>query len=339
MALVAYRLALRGPLHLGTGREGDLADLDLLPRSDTLAAAIISLWRHVMPEASASDITHIAAEPPFAISSALPTVMVGGDWRPLLFIPAGTFDRLAELPSTLRKELKRIRFADFDALRALLSGRLPKTAAQYGEALISGNFRGELWHNQSRLRIQVDRIGDRPMEGMLYEFGSLQLGEPVRLSVIIDFIEESSRRGVEAALALLGDEGIGGDRSSGYGGFEIEQISENFGEDFAVLDGGARLSLSLLYPSRDEIEAGLLDAPAEYTIASRGGWTTAQGAATMRRKPVNMIVEGSVIRDLGRRTYGASPIVLEARDGDGPAHPVFRPGRAVTIPIKPPGAP
>ena len=116
MALVAYRLALKGPLHLGTGREGDLADLDLLPRSDTLAAAIISLWRHVMPEASASDITHIAAEPPFAISSALPTVMVGGDWRPLLFIPAGTFDRLAELPSSLAQRaqanpLRRFRCA------------------------------------------------------------------------------------------------------------------------------------------------------------------------------------------------------------------------------------
>lgn len=339
MALVAYRLAFEGPFHLGTGRDGDLANLDLLPRSDTLAAAIISLWRHVMPAASAGDVTHLAAAPPFAISSALPTVMAGGDWRTLLFVPAGTFDRVAELPSGLRKELKRIRFADADALRALLGGRLPVTAAQSGEALISGNFQGELWHHQSRLRLQVDRIGDRPMEGLLYEFGSVQLGVRARLTVVVDFIEEESRRGVEAALALLGDEGIGGDRSSGYGGFEIEQVSENFGKDFADLGDGARLSLSLLYPSRDEIEAGLLDAPAEYTIASRGGWTTAQGAGAMRRKPVNLIVEGSIIRDLRRRSYGASPMVLEAGAGAGPTHPVFRPGRAVTIPIKPPGAP
>ena len=140
MALIAYRLAFKGPIHLGTGRERDLADLDLLPRSDTLAAAIISLWRHVMPDASASDVTRIAADPPFAISSALPTVMIDGNWRTLLFVPAGTFDRVAELPSDLRKTLKRIRFADPDALRALLAGRLPNTAAPCGEALMNANF-------------------------------------------------------------------------------------------------------------------------------------------------------------------------------------------------------
>ncbi len=249
MALIAYRLAFNGPIHLGTGRERDLADLDLLPRSDTLAAAIISLWRHVMPDASASDVTRIAADPPFAISSALPTVMIDGNWRTLLFVPAGTFDRVADLPSDLRKTLKRIRFADPDALRALLAGRLPNTAAPCGEALMNANFGGELWHHQSRLRLQVDRLGDRPMEGMLYEFGAVQLDRRVRLTVVIDFIEEGSRRGVEAALALLGDEGIGGDRSSGYGGFEIEQVIEDFGEEFADLGSGARLSLSLLYPA------------------------------------------------------------------------------------------
>jgi CRISPR-associated protein Csm4 len=338
MALIAYRLACKSPFHLGTGRRGDLADLDLLPRSDTLASAIISVWRHVISEASATDVTRIAADPPFAISSALPTVMVGDAWRTLLFVPAGTFDRVAGLPSDIRKELKRIRFADSDALGALLNGRLPNTAAQCGEALISGNFEGDLWHKQSRLRMQVDRFNDHPIEGMLYEFGSVQLAAQVRLSIAIDFIDESSRGAVEAALALLGDEGIGGDRSSGYGGFEIEEVRENFAQDFADLGDGARLSLSLLCPARDEIEAGLLDAPAEYTIASRGGWTTSPGAAAMRRRPVNMLVEGSIIRDLGRRIYGASPMVLEGGDGAGTAHPVFRPGCAVTIPIKPPGA-
>ena len=176
------------------------------------------------------------------------------------------------------------------------------------------------------------------MEGMLYEFGAVQLDGRARLTVVIDFIEEGSRREVEAALALLGDEGIGGDRSSGYGGFEIEQVIEDFGEEFADLGSGARLSLSLLYPARDEIEAGLLDAPAEYTITSRGGWVTAPGAGTTRRKPVNMIVEGSIVRDLGRRSYGASPIVLE-EVATAPAILYSGPGRAVTIPIKPPGAP
>jgi CRISPR-associated protein Csm4 len=332
MALVAYRLAFKGPLHLGTGREGDLADLDVLPRSDTLAAALISLWRHVVPGASDNDVTRIAADPPFAISSALPTVRLGGKWQTLLFVPAGTIDRIANLSSVQRKQLKRVRFADLDSLRALLAGSLPENSAQYGEALITGYVQGDLWSERSRIRLQVDRLGDRPMEGLLYEFGGVHLGPRVRLSVVVDFIDESCRRDVEAALALLGDEGIGGGRSVGYGGFVIEHVEEGFSAD---LGSGARLALSLLHPSREEIESGLLDSPAEYTIVSRGGWATPPGMAGLRRKPVNLIAEGSIIRDLGRARYGASPIVLE----EGPGHPVFRPAVAVTIPIKPPGAP
>jgi CRISPR-associated protein Csm4 len=336
MALVAYRLAFKGPLHLGTGREGDLTDLDVLPRSDTLAAALISLWRHVVPGAADGDVTRIAADPPFAISSALPTLRLGGQWQTLLFVPAGIFDRIANLSSTQRKQLKRVRFADLDSLRALLAGRIPDNSAQYGEAMITGDFQGELWSERSRMRLQIDRCGDRPMEGLLYEFGGVHLGPRVRLTVVVDFIDESCRSDIEAALALLGDEGIGGGRSVGYGGFGIERVEEGFD---AELGSGARLALSLLHPSRDEIENGLLDSPAEYLVVSRGGWATPAGAAGMRRKPVNMIAEGSIIRDLGRAHYGASPMVLEAGGGAGPAHPVFRPGRAVTIPIKPPGAP
>ena len=336
MALVAYRLAFKGPLHLGTGREGDLADLDALPRSDTLAAALISLWRHVVPGAADSDVTPIAADPPFAISSALPTLRIGGKWQTLLFVPAGIFDRVANLSSARRKQLKRVRFADLDALRALLAGSIADNAAQYGEAMITENFQGELWSERSRMRLQVDRLGQPPMEGMFYEFGGVHLRRRVRLTVVVDFVDESCRRDLEAALALLGDEGIGGGRSVGYGGFGIEQVEEGFS---AELGSGARLSLSLLHPSREEIESGLLDSPAEYLIVSRGGWATPAGTAGLRRKAVDMIAEGSIIRDLGRAHYGASPMVLEAGGGAGLAHPVFRPGRAVTIPIKPPGAP
>jgi len=333
MSLVAYRMGFKGPIHLGTGREGDLADLDALPRSDTLAAAIISLWRHVVPSASGHDITHLAERPPFVISSAFPVLRVGGKWEPLLFAPVSIFDGIGNLREGLRKAFKKIRFAEVVSIRALLRGDLPDKRSIVGEALLASDFAGELWNNQFRLRLQVDRLGDRPMEGRLYEFGGLHLGDEVKLSVLLDFIDESCRPDVEAALRLLGDEGLGGDRTVGYGGFEIEHIDENFDPK---LGSGARLSLSLLHPSPDEVEHGLLDAPAEYLITQRGGWATASSGASFRRKLANMLAEGSVIQDLGRRRYGNSPVTREGGDGFGPSHPVFRPGGAVTIPIEPP---
>jgi CRISPR-associated protein Csm4 len=333
MALTAYRLACKGPIHLGTGREGDLADLDTLPRSDTLAAAIISVWRHVVPGVSQLDVTNLAEQPPFTISSAFPVLEVDQRWEPLIFTPVGIFDRMANVPTSLRKEFKKVRFADTSSIQALLRGRLPDRWSLVGETLLARDPTEELWSSQFRLRLQVDRLGDRPMEGRLYEFGGLHLGDQVRLSVLLDFFDGSCCRDVEAALRLLGDEGIGGDRTVGYGGFEIEHIDENFDPK---LGAGARLCLSLLHPSPNEVEQGLLDEPAEYLIAPRGGWATSTAGIGLRRKTVNMLVEGSLIRDLNRSRYGDSPVVLEPGDGFGMDHPVFRPGGAVTIPIETP---
>lgn len=287
----------------GTGREGDLADLDTLPRSDTLAAAIISLWRHVVSNASDRDITHLAEQPPFVISSAFPTLQVLGKWQPLIFVPVGIFDSLGSLPAGLRKTLKKVRFADPGSIGALLRGSFPDKWSIIGEALVGAELNGDLWSYQYRLRLQVHRLGDRPMEGRLYEFGGLHLGSEVRLTVLLDFIDDSCRPDVDAALRLLGDQGIGGDRTAGYGGFEIEKIDENFDPN---LGAGARLSLSLLHPSPDEVDHGLLDVPAQYLITPRGGWTTPPSGAGFRRKPVNMLVEGSVVRDLSRPRYGES---------------------------------
>ena len=335
MALVAYRLAFKGPIHLSTGREGDLADLDVLPRSDTIASAIVALWRHVTPGASDQEVTRIAAQPPFAVSSAMPAVLAGGKWETLLFLPPGIFDRVQRLSSSERKSLKRVRFASVESLRSLLNGRMPTGVVARDDALIPANFDGELWTNRSRLRLQVDRMGDRPMDGQLYEFGGIHLANDVCLTVIIDFIDAGCRSTVEAALALLGDEGVGADRTAGYGSFVVDHAEEGFVADLGT---GARISLSLLHPTRDEIGGGLLDPPAEYLITSRGGWATSMSAASFRRKVVNMLAEGSLVKDLGSRRYGDSAMVLEPGDS-GPSHPVYRLGTAVTLPIKPPDAP
>ncbi|MBV8360097.1 MAG: type III-A CRISPR-associated RAMP protein Csm4, partial [Deltaproteobacteria bacterium] len=301
MALVAYRLAFRGPIHLGTGREGDLADLDVLPRSDTIASAIVALWRHIASGASDQEASRIAAQPPFAVSSAMPAVLAGGKWETLLFLPPGIFDRVPRLSGAERKSLKRVRFASIESLRSLLNGRIPPGVATRGDALVPANFDGELWTNRSRLRLHVDRMGDRPMDGQLYEFGGIHLANNVCLTVIIDFIDASCRSNVEAALALLGDEGIGADRTAGYGSFVVDNVEEGFVADLGT---GARLSLSLLHPTRDEIERGLLDPPAEYLITSRGGWATSTSASSFRRKIVNMLAEGSLVNDLGSQRYG-----------------------------------
>src|SRR5262249_30864117 len=155
--------------------------------------------------------------------------------------------RIPALPAIERKKLKRVRFASVESLRSLLNGNMPPGVVAIGEALVPASFDGELWINQSRLRLQVDRMGDRPMDGQLYEFGGVQLSSKVCLTVIVDFIDKGCRSNVEAALSLLGDEGIGADRTAGYGSFAIDDAEAGFAVDLGT---GARLCLSLLHPTR-----------------------------------------------------------------------------------------
>jgi CRISPR-associated protein Csm4 len=296
---------------------------------------MIALWRHVVPGVSDQEVTRLAAQPPFAVSSAMPAIFAAGKWETLLFLPPGIFDRVQQLPDAERKSLKRVRFASIESLRSLLNGNMPPGVIAQGDALVPETFDGEIWTNRSRLRLQVDRMGDRPMDGQLYEFGGVFLANNVCLTVVVDFIDANCRNNVEAVLALLGDEGIGADRTAGYGAFRVDNAEEGFAADLGT---GARLSLSLLHPSPDEVGRGLLDPPAEYLITTRGGWAMSATAASFRRKAVNMLAEGSLVKDLGSRRYGDSAMVLEPGDL-GPSHPVYRVGSAVTLPLKPPDAP
>lgn len=326
--LFAYRLRLKSSLHIGSGRTDDLTDIDELPRSDTLAAALLSVWGHVT--LGQSDIGSLAADPPFAVSSALPTLELAGKTTCLLPMPVGLLDQLSD-GRAVDKQLRRARFVAPDLFPPLLRGELPEEVAVVGTCLLPARdaFAVPLWTTDTRLRLAVNRLGDGPIEGLLYEFGAVSFRPDVSLTVVACFDSADVQRGFEAALRFLGDEGIGADRSCGYGCFEVAAA----GPFRAELGKGMRLSLSLMHPTLNEVDGGLLGEPARYEFEIRGGWVTSPGARTLRRRGVRMLREGSVLRDLGARPYGDSPCVLDALPELGLGHPVYRPGKAVTLPI------
>lgn len=331
MALAAYRLRPLAPFHLGRGRAGDLADVDDLPRSDTIAAALISLWRNVNPGA---DVAMIAASPPFAVSSALPTLRdATGTWEALLPMPVGLAAKTSGSPSE-HKVLQRARHIGASILDDLLGGGALRDFKVLNDCILGSElaraYGDGLWQSESRLRLAVNRLGDGPIPELLYEFGAVYFDRNVRLTVVVAFDDEAIRRQFEAALRLLGDEGIGADRSAGYGRFEVEGC-----DSFAPLPGGGmRMTLSLMHPTKEDIGEGLLDHPASYKMVTRGGWVTTPGARTLRKQNVRMISEGSVVNDLGRKSCGDSPKVLDPIPDLGLHHAVYRPGVSVTVPIK-----
>jgi CRISPR-associated protein Csm4 len=323
---------------LGRGRQ-ESTEIDPLPRSDTLTAALFSLWPHLFPEDA---IEQLAQEPPFALSSALPWIEGDGQIDYFLPCPLGLLDNLAR-EAKERKSIKKISHLTPELIRRQTSGELldTKRGRRYGEKQVKeirlwshrpadeDNSDRPFQRRAERLRLTVDRLGGGSVPGLLFDFAAVEFAPHCGGAVFTWFRSEDIRRKVEAVLTLLGEEGLGGDRTAGLGRFKVvaqEEVS------FPDLGTGGRLLLSLYHPTTAEVEAGVLDR-ARYDLITRGGWVTAPGAMSLRRRPVRMLREGSVILDLGKELYGDASCVLNPLPELGLLHPIFRGGPALTLPI------
>ncbi len=350
MPLVRYLIRPLSTFHFGAGREDDPSDLEDLPRSDTLVSAVLSAWPSVAPGVASSELERLAAAPPFVLSSAMPTVERNGRLETMLFIPPGLIDRIAAGDAS-HKRLRKARFASVETLRAILArrqlapdallvsasgellhGDLPEKSASaagpMGAARLADSWRGRLWRREARPRLSIDRATGRGGEGILFRYATTAFRSDLFLSVLAEFKDPASRSTFETVLRLLGEEGIGGGRSIGCGRFKIERVESGFEPG---LGHGARMTLSLMHPARAEVQDGALDPPAAYTLVTRGGWAEIAGVGAARRKSLNMLAEGSVIRDLGREQYGDSVCVIPA--GLTMPYAVYRSGCALTVPI------
>jgi CRISPR-associated protein Csm4 len=130
------------------------------------------------------------------------------------------------------------------------------------------------------------------------------------------------------ALELLGEEGLGGERSSGAGRFipTWEALSDDW-QAAVNFDQGNRHSLiSLFWDKR--ITPYWLDAQARYALQERGGWIASPSGRQLRRKMVRMFAEGSVFSQVPRGQ------LADVTPAGFTQHPVYRNGIAFSLPIK-----
>ena len=135
---------------------------------------------------------------------------------------------------------------------------------------------------------------------------------------------------LKAAIMLLGEEGIGGDRTVGKGQFE-PTFTEYKGSLFNTNASSYFVTLSMYLPSKSEIQKGLLQGEnVSYDIEKRGGWIYSDFAKSQRKRTVRMFQEGSVFKNTGREFYGK---VVNVAPESFKRHPVFRNGLAFRINI------
>jgi CRISPR-associated protein Csm4 len=143
------------------------------------------------------------------------------------------------------------------------------------------------------------------------------------------------RSNLKQLLALIGDEGLGGERTSGYGGFRHES-----GGTLSLPDprpDGPMLLLSRYHPRADELPAALNDALA-YALTPVAGWLRASGVAAQRRRRLWLVTEGSVIRAVGDAPWGdvvdVRPVYRGSEPSSGVGHPVWRYGLALGVGVE-----
>ncbi len=366
-AMALFRLLPRAGFHFGQRGVG-IEATDLVCPADTLFAALCLTLRHLEgPQALEAFLQRFPgpgpadAPPPFRLTSAFPCA---GD---VLFFPKPLVPPRLEKPEEHPRTLKGVKFVSERIFVRWLRGE------PLDDAMGEENFlhEGELWvtpDEGARLapfreadgtvrlwtrgperivpRVTVDRVTSG---SVVYQAGVVRFrrvrgpaGE-VRagLWVAVEWLQEPSapeRERLTTLLAVLGDSGLGGERSLGYGQFDLEGPQDR--PDWGIPDSGARwLTLSPYHPRREEVANGVLGEGCAYTLVARRGWIASPEGMTLRRPMVRMLGEGSVLRhpaDGPRPTYGdLADVTPKAMDpaGGNKGHKVWRYGIAFPVPV------
>ncbi len=346
MTTFLYRLHFHGPVHFGLAGIG-LEAVETSLSSDSMTSAIINAFSLTEGQEGANDVARAlgSEEPPFVLSSLFP---FGPDpekpdqylealVRPLSQPPL----KETNLLRRLGKNLKRIGYlhpADFIAWSgdSPLGDKELEILLSRSQTLTSG-----WWQQETRPRVALDResqnsniwsqaaiwfaLERRNQDGAVVKAGAGLYG-------LVRFSDQSWKDRLEAAFRVLGDTGLGGERTYGLGLFRFGGFETPGPLWQSVLSGTRtrRVFLSLYYPAEGE-KAGLDKVLEAWDFVERRGYVVSGRNTTgIKRKRVRMLVEGSVSsRPLRGALVDVTPDNAQAF---GIPHRVYRGGLAFLVP-------
>ena len=276
------RMRFLGPLHIGN-REGSLeGTLHHIP-SDTLFSGLCNVYRSVYGKKALESL--IAGGGFFRLSSAFPY------FKDTYFLPRPLNLDLTEYGFD-GKKAKRVKYLDYQLFQKAIKNHLKNSDfSEYCQESVSGclvplSYSGrEIIKEVEVPRVALDSVSSN---SNIYYFNQVVFGPDSGLYCLVRCSDELWAQ-VKTCFRILGDEGIGGDRSSGKGLFKVDFPGSM---EFPDLENPkSYLILSLYYPSPNE--ASRLDA--EYTLQTRSGYVYSLDETSIRRKTVTMLAEASVV--------------------------------------------
>lgn len=371
-AIKLFKLTPRTAFHFGQRGVG-VEGTQLFCHADTLFSALCLTLRELEPDGSAALTRflgpfprqgHSTDLPPFRLTSAFP---YAGEvlFFPKPLVPGALKPAASQEHGKTLKEVKFVSQGIFTAWlnNEALDGYLEDTNFLHGgnlwvtpaerEAL--EDFRDEetgrilLWKVDTVPRVTVDRMTSK---SAVYQAGRvryrrIKLGDDGQWRAGLWVLVDWSGEGPDQAqldwwaklFVVLGDSGLGGERSAGYGQFDLEGPADFAG--FGIQGLGERwLTLAPYHPRPDEVgQEGVLGEGCSYKLLIRRGWVASPEGMSFRRPLVRMLGEGSVLHHPAagvQESYGdladVTPAVMDPAEGN-PGHKVWRYGIAFPVPV------
>lgn len=275
--LLLVRLRFRSALRIGGGDTTQDDEFQGIVHSDTLFSALMNEWVRLFPN---GEVDKLITDIPFKLSSAFPYYLN----EYYLPTPIGT----GKLYMEKLKEVPFLELYDFLDLAEGNSQGIMKKELK--------NPVDEMIFNLTVPRVSIDRISASTnifsSTGWLFKEGG-------GLYFFVELKDETFRGNFEICMRLLGQSGLGADRSIGYGYFECEIEEVNAGSpwvDMFKARGGdsrtAYYALSLIYPSKEEAREAI-----SYKSLTRRGWIFSRSSTVqLKRRACKMFAEGSLLK-------------------------------------------
>jgi CRISPR-associated protein Csm4 len=340
---------------LGTAHFGELGigieETSERVRSDTLFSALIAVYARMFGSQAVSELLQQFCDrenqPPFCISSTFIYQQIGDNItyylpKPLRF-PCNYPDDDLNFFKTYKKKLNYLPleiwqrwyqgegFADSDELITYTNDGKSQGNLNQARAFAYGTC----YKKRPLPKVAIDRV---TRATNFYHTGIVQFQQGSQthsgLYFLIHFpsVNKTLEHQLQAVLKWLGDEGLGGERSSGSGQFKAkwDSLSPTWQQVVDFKDNSYYTLLSLFWTNDEQkLNEAIADEKASYEIIERGGWVSSSPSGyQLRRKSIRMFAEGSV--------FSSEPIgkLADVTPLGFTNHQIYRSGISLSLPIK-----
>ena len=256
------KLKFNGPFHLGRGLPNDYGSSEVILHSDTIKAALFSMAvRLDISWANKSRDFHHA----FFVSTAYPY------YRETYFFPRplhiGSIDIEGMGEMEARKIQKGIKYIDKPLFEMVLNGepvpvisedQIMDKAFAFSKSLSHPTTKEKFFATEVQQRVRVGSSDTEEVKTLPYFTDRIYLNEEAGYFILLDFVDPENKEFSQFLLAcfrLLGDEGIGTDRSSGNGMFEV--LDSEFAEFNLTVPENSQnyMTMGLFCPSENDLKA------------------------------------------------------------------------------------